>query len=59
MAWGLSTAPFKARMSLSRPAVPVVKPAALPGTKALSAISAQAAAVQKNKLKEQGGGSFR
>lgn len=40
-------------------AVPVVKPAVLPGTKALSAVSAQAAAAQKNKLKEPGGGSFR
>lgn len=40
-------------------AVPVVKPAVLPGTKALSAASAQAAAAQKNKLKEPGGGSFR
>lgn len=40
-------------------AVPVVKPAVLPGTKALSAVSAQAAAAQKNKLKEPGGSSFR
>lgn len=40
-------------------AVPVVKPAVLPGTKALSTVSAQAAAAQKNKLKEPGGGSFR
>ncbi|EHB07485.1 Transcription initiation factor TFIID subunit 4 [Heterocephalus glaber] len=39
--------------------VPVVKPTALPGTKALSTVSAQAAAAQKNKLKEPGGGSFR
>uniref|UniRef100_A0A8C5UTB1 TATA-box binding protein associated factor 4 n=1 Tax=Microcebus murinus TaxID=30608 RepID=A0A8C5UTB1_MICMU len=39
--------------------VPVVKPAVLPGTKALSAVSAQAAAAQKSKLKEPGGGSFR
>lgn len=39
--------------------VPVVKPAVLPGTKALSTVSAQAAAVQKNRLKEPGGGSFR
>ncbi|XP_036607985.1 transcription initiation factor TFIID subunit 4 [Trichosurus vulpecula] len=39
--------------------VPVVKPAVLPGTKALSTVSAQAAAAQKNKLKEPGGGSFR
>ena len=44
---------------LSCVAVPVVKPAVLPGTKALSAVSAQAAAAQKNKLKEPGGGSFR
>ncbi|KAG8513300.1 Transcription initiation factor TFIID subunit 4 [Galemys pyrenaicus] len=43
----------------SRPAVPVVKPAVLPGAKALAAVSAQAAAAQKNKLKEPGGGSFR
>lgn len=40
-------------------AVPVVKPTVLPGTKALSTVSAQAAAAQKNKLKEPGGGSFR
>ncbi|XP_024054800.2 transcription initiation factor TFIID subunit 4 [Terrapene carolina triunguis] len=39
--------------------VPVVKPTVLPGNKALSTISAQAAAAQKNKLKEPGGGSFR
>ncbi|XP_069898122.1 transcription initiation factor TFIID subunit 4-like [Dipodomys merriami] len=39
--------------------VPVVKPTVLPGTKALSTVSAQAAAAQKNKLKEPGGGSFR
>lgn len=38
--------------------VPVVKPAVLPGTKALSAVSAQAVAAQK-RLKEPGGGSFR
>jgi transcription initiation factor TFIID subunit 4 len=37
----------------------VVKPTVLPGTKALSTVSAQAAAAQKNKLKEPGGGSFR
>lgn len=40
-------------------AVPVVKPTVLPGTKALPAVAAQAAAAQKNKLKEPGGGSFR
>ncbi|XP_053106863.1 transcription initiation factor TFIID subunit 4 isoform X2 [Hemicordylus capensis] len=40
-------------------AVPVVKQTVLPGTKALSALSTQAAAAQKNKLKEPGGGSFR
>lgn len=40
-------------------AVPVVKPTVLPGTKALSTVSAQAVAAQKNKLKEPGGGSFR
>ncbi|XP_053902471.1 transcription initiation factor TFIID subunit 4 [Malaclemys terrapin pileata] len=39
--------------------VPVVKPTVLPGNKALSTVSAQAAAAQKNKLKEPGGGSFR
>uniref|UniRef100_A0A8C0GCQ0 TATA-box binding protein associated factor 4 n=1 Tax=Chelonoidis abingdonii TaxID=106734 RepID=A0A8C0GCQ0_CHEAB len=39
--------------------VPVVKPTVLPGNKALSTISPQAAAAQKNKLKEPGGGSFR
>ncbi|XP_074867688.1 transcription initiation factor TFIID subunit 4 [Carettochelys insculpta] len=39
--------------------VPVVKPTVLPGHKALSTVSAQAAATQKNKLKEPGGGSFR
>uniref|UniRef100_A0A8D2ISX0 TATA-box binding protein associated factor 4 n=1 Tax=Varanus komodoensis TaxID=61221 RepID=A0A8D2ISX0_VARKO len=39
--------------------VPVVKQTVLPGTKALSTLSAQAAAAQKNKLKEPGGGSFR
>ncbi|KAI5279831.1 Transcription Initiation Factor Tfiid Subunit 4 [Manis pentadactyla] len=52
------TAPQQIQLNQLQP-VPVVKPAALPGTKALSAVSAQAAAVQKNKLKEQGGGSFR
>ncbi|KAM7150426.1 transcription initiation factor TFIID subunit 4 [Macrochelys suwanniensis] len=39
--------------------VPVVKPTVLPGNKALSTVSQQAAAAQKNKLKEPGGGSFR
>ncbi|XP_059569198.1 transcription initiation factor TFIID subunit 4 isoform X2 [Alligator mississippiensis] len=39
--------------------VPVVKPTVLPGSKAISTISMQAAAAQKNKLKEPGGGSFR
>ncbi|XP_037771530.1 transcription initiation factor TFIID subunit 4 isoform X2 [Chelonia mydas] len=39
--------------------VPVVKPTVLPGNKALSTVSPQAAAAQKNKLKEPGGGSFR
>ncbi|KAL7985634.1 hypothetical protein Chor_004204, partial [Crotalus horridus] len=39
--------------------VPVVKQTVLPGTKALSTLSAQAAIAQKNKLKEPGGGSFR
>ncbi|XP_077191885.1 transcription initiation factor TFIID subunit 4 isoform X3 [Paroedura picta] len=39
--------------------VPVVKQTVLPGTKALSTLSTQAAAAQKNKLKEPGGGSFR
>ncbi|XP_039354860.1 transcription initiation factor TFIID subunit 4 isoform X2 [Mauremys reevesii] len=39
--------------------VPVVKPTVLSGNKALSTISPQAAAAQKNKLKEPGGGSFR
>lgn len=47
------------RRRVSCLAVPVVKPAVLPGAKALSAVSAQAAAAQKNKLKEPGGGSFR
>lgn len=40
-------------------AVPVVKPAVLPGNKAIATISTQVAAAQKNKLKEPGGGSFR
>ncbi|KAM4622668.1 transcription initiation factor TFIID subunit 4 [Discoglossus pictus] len=39
--------------------VPVVKPTLLPGAKTVSTISTQAAAAQKNKLKEPGGGSFR
>nr|XP_056700972.1 transcription initiation factor TFIID subunit 4 isoform X1 [Euleptes europaea] len=39
--------------------VPVVKQTVLPGTKALSTLSTQAAAAQKNKVKEPGGGSFR
>ncbi|XP_063153047.1 transcription initiation factor TFIID subunit 4 isoform X1 [Candoia aspera] len=39
--------------------VPVVKQTVLPGTKALSTLSTQAAIAQKNKLKEPGGGSFR
>ncbi|XP_025787912.1 transcription initiation factor TFIID subunit 4 [Puma concolor] len=52
------TAPQQIQLNQLQP-VPVVKPAVLPGTKALSAVSAQAAAVQKNKLKEPGGGSFR
>ncbi|KAM9121331.1 transcription initiation factor TFIID subunit 4 [Pangshura tecta] len=39
--------------------IPVVKPTVLSGNKALSTISPQAAAAQKNKLKEPGGGSFR
>ncbi|KAK1337112.1 hypothetical protein QTO34_001734 [Cnephaeus nilssonii] len=52
------TTPQQIQLNPLQP-VPVVKPAVLPGTKALSAVSAQAAAVQKNKLKEPGGGSFR
>ncbi|KAK2500358.1 hypothetical protein MC885_002058, partial [Smutsia gigantea] len=52
------TAPQQIQLNQLQP-VPVVKPAALPGAKALSAVSTQAAAVQKNKLKEPGGGSFR
>ncbi|XP_066055008.1 transcription initiation factor TFIID subunit 4 [Chamaea fasciata] len=39
--------------------VPVVKPAVLPGNKAIATVSTQVAAAQKNKLKEPGGGSFR
>nr|XP_010952663.1 transcription initiation factor TFIID subunit 4 [Camelus bactrianus] len=52
------TAPQQIQLNQLQP-VPVVKPAVLPGTKALSTVSAQAAAAQKNKLKEPGGGSFR
>ncbi|KAM8775821.1 LOW QUALITY PROTEIN: transcription initiation factor TFIID subunit 4 [Rhynchonycteris naso] len=52
------TTPQQIQLSPLQP-VPVVKPAVLPGTKALSAVSAQAAAAQKHKLKEPGGGSFR
>ncbi|XP_076973089.1 transcription initiation factor TFIID subunit 4 [Tamandua tetradactyla] len=52
------TAPQPIQLNQLQP-VPVVKPAVLPGTKALSTVSAQAAAAQKNKLKEPGGGSFR
>ncbi|XP_058535662.1 transcription initiation factor TFIID subunit 4 [Ochotona princeps] len=52
------TAPQQVQLSQLQP-VPVVKPAVLPGTKALTAASAQAAAAQKHKLKEPGGGSFR
>ncbi|XP_069808919.1 transcription initiation factor TFIID subunit 4 isoform X2 [Dendropsophus ebraccatus] len=39
--------------------VPVVKPTIVTGNKAFPTTSAQAAAAQKNKLKEPGGGSFR
>ncbi|XP_011381286.2 transcription initiation factor TFIID subunit 4 [Pteropus vampyrus] len=52
------TTPQQIQLNQLQP-VPVVKPAVLPGTKALSAVSAQAAAAQKNKLKDPGGGSFR
>ncbi|XP_010636504.3 transcription initiation factor TFIID subunit 4, partial [Fukomys damarensis] len=52
------TAPQQIQLNQLQP-VPVVKPTVLPGTKALSTVSAQAAAAQKNKLKEPGGGSFR
>ncbi|KAL0594548.1 Transcription initiation factor TFIID subunit 4 [Plecturocebus cupreus] len=52
------TTPQQIQLNPLQP-VPVVKPAVLPGAKALSAVSAQAAAAQKNKLKEPGGGSFR
>uniref|UniRef100_F6UFM6 TATA-box binding protein associated factor 4 n=1 Tax=Equus caballus TaxID=9796 RepID=F6UFM6_HORSE len=52
------TTPQQIQLNQLQP-VPVVKPAVLPGTKALSTVSAQAAAAQKNKLKEPGGGSFR
>ncbi|XP_057636743.1 transcription initiation factor TFIID subunit 4 [Chionomys nivalis] len=52
------TTPQQIQLNQLQP-VPVVKPTVLPGTKALSTVSAQAAAAQKNKLKEPGGGSFR
>ncbi|XP_063104147.1 transcription initiation factor TFIID subunit 4 isoform X2 [Cavia porcellus] len=52
------TAPQQIQLNQLQP-VPVVKPTVLPGTKALPTVSAQAAAAQKNKLKEPGGGSFR
>ncbi|MBZ3880866.1 Transcription initiation factor TFIID subunit 4, partial [Sciurus carolinensis] len=52
------TTPQQIQLNQLQP-VPVVKPAVLPGTKALPAVTAQAAAAQKNKLKEPGGGSFR
>ncbi|KAM3922337.1 transcription initiation factor TFIID subunit 4 isoform 2-T2 [Leptodactylus fuscus] len=39
--------------------VPVVKPTIVTGNKTFPTTSAQAAAAQKNKLKEPGGGSFR
>ncbi|KAM4034229.1 transcription initiation factor TFIID subunit 4 isoform 2-T2 [Anomaloglossus baeobatrachus] len=39
--------------------VPVVKPTILTGNRTFPTMSAQAAAAQKNKLKEPGGGSFR
>ncbi|XP_066443740.1 transcription initiation factor TFIID subunit 4 isoform X2 [Eleutherodactylus coqui] len=39
--------------------VPVVKPTIITGNKTFPTTSAQAAAAQKNKLKESGGGSFR
>ncbi|XP_045689465.1 transcription initiation factor TFIID subunit 4 [Phyllostomus hastatus] len=53
------TTPQQIQLNPLQP-VPVVKPAVLSGTKALSTVSAQAvAAAQKNKLKEPGGGSFR
>ncbi|XP_073539119.1 transcription initiation factor TFIID subunit 4 isoform X2 [Phyllobates terribilis] len=39
--------------------VPVVKPTIITGNKTFPTMSAQAAAIQKNKLKEPGGGSFR
>nr|XP_012806882.2 transcription initiation factor TFIID subunit 4 [Jaculus jaculus] len=52
------TTPQQIQLNQLQP-VPVVKPTVLPGAKALSTVSAQAAAAQKNKLKEPGGGSFR
>lgn len=52
------TTPQQIQLNQLQP-VPVVKPTVLPGTKALSTVSAQAVAAQKNKLKEPGGGSFR
>ncbi|XP_046289075.1 transcription initiation factor TFIID subunit 4 [Marmota monax] len=52
------TTPQQIQLNQLQP-VPVVKPTVLPGTKALPAVAAQAAAAQKNKLKEPGGGSFR
>ncbi|XP_068118167.1 transcription initiation factor TFIID subunit 4 [Hyperolius riggenbachi] len=39
--------------------VPVAKPGLVPGTKTFPTAASQAAAAQKNKLKEPGGGSFR
>ncbi|CAJ0917423.1 unnamed protein product [Ranitomeya imitator] len=39
--------------------VPVVKPTIITGNKTFPTLLAQAAAIQKNKLKEPGGGSFR
>jgi transcription initiation factor TFIID subunit 4 len=52
------TTPQQIELNQLQP-VPLVKPALLPGTKALSTVTEQAAAAQKNKLKEPGGGSFR
>ncbi|KAM4831500.1 transcription initiation factor TFIID subunit 4 [Urocitellus parryii] len=52
------TTPQQIQLNQLQP-VPVVKPTVLPGTKALPTVAAQAAAAQKNKLKEPGGGSFR
>ncbi|XP_053561857.1 transcription initiation factor TFIID subunit 4 [Bombina bombina] len=39
--------------------VPVVKPTVLPGGKTMSTLSTLQASMQKNKIKEPGGGSFR